>query len=568
MGLKKTFCVILTFILLFISGIPVFAEQPQIVSLGMISIAMPDIAVEIKGKIQENENISATLESQNLTVESVSAYDPENDAICAYLLVDLSTSMYGSFDLVKKNINTYINSLNENDRVVLITFGEKDVRVVLDGSESRDDAKKAVDKLLCNEDGTLFYEALSTAYKFASSSSEGFAREYVIAFSDGVDLQKGNTTFSEVLEQYRSHELPLYAACCENTSKDAADKFGELARISGGEISLIENENSFKSFLKTINDVTIVKFKAQSNYADGKDRQLSIKIGSAQVNCNVPIVHSTADTVAPKVEQIAFDAENNIFLISFSEEVEGAQQAASYIIKNSKGKSIEVVGVTYSETTGVYSIKVKEQIKKDTYTFEFSGITDISQEANPVSDKLSVIVKKNAKVQGLSITGLAVIIVAVVFFVLVIAVIVILTSKKKPSESSGFVDYKKNPTGTVVEKELLESANVKHHLKVSASFKVGLAVKTGSSAVQNISIDVLSSAIIGRSDVCDVYIDDPKLSRQHFAIENENGGLYLTDLNSSNGTFLNGIRIGSRRKLKSGDKITAGLSEIIITILK
>ena len=78
---------------------------------------------------------------------------------------------------------------------------------------------------------------------------------------------------------------------------------------------------------------------------------------------------------------------------------------------------------------------------------------------------------------------------------------------------------------------------------------------------------VLALLIVGRSDTCDIYIDDTKLSRQHFVIENDNGTFYVMDLQSRNGTMLNGIRINSRQRLSSGDKIMAGLSDIIITIL-
>lgn len=77
-------------------------------------------------------------------------------------------------------------------------------------------------------------------------------------------------------------------------------------------------------------------------------------------------------------------------------------------------------------------------------------------------------------------------------------------------------------------------------------------------------MEVVSSVIVGRAAACDICIDDTKLSRQHFAIEYEQGFLFLTDLQSKNGTMLNGIRIGSRQKLTSGDKIFAGLSDMVI----
>ena len=72
--------------------------------------------------------------------------------------------------------------------------------------------------------------------------------------------------------------------------------------------------------------------------------------------------------------------------------------------------------------------------------------------------------------------------------------------------------------------------------------------------------------IVGRSSVCEIFIDDAKLSRQHFALENLNRELYISDLNSKNGTFVNGVRVDSRRKVMNHDRILAGLSEITVTI--
>lgn len=66
---------------------------------------------------------------------------------------------------------------------------------------------------------------------------------------------------------------------------------------------------------------------------------------------------------------------------------------------------------------------------------------------------------------------------------------------------------------------------------------------------------------IGRQDA-DVPIDDPKLSRKHAVIEaisREN--IFLRDLASTNGTFLNGLEIGSK-KLGNGDTIRVGTTEL------
>ena len=50
-------------------------------------------------------------------------------------------------------------------------------------------------------------------------------------------------------------------------------------------------------------------------------------------------------------------------------------------------------------------------------------------------------------------------------------------------------------------------------------------------------------AVVGRSLEADVVLDDPTISRQHAFLRCSNGELAVTDLHSSNGTFLNGVAL-------------------------
>ena len=49
--------------------------------------------------------------------------------------------------------------------------------------------------------------------------------------------------------------------------------------------------------------------------------------------------------------------------------------------------------------------------------------------------------------------------------------------------------------------------------------------------------------VIGRGSDCDLVLDEPEMSRRHAVIENSGDGMYLRDLGSSNGTFVNGVQV-------------------------
>jgi len=55
------------------------------------------------------------------------------------------------------------------------------------------------------------------------------------------------------------------------------------------------------------------------------------------------------------------------------------------------------------------------------------------------------------------------------------------------------------------------------------------------------------SFIIGRSSQADIIIPHEGMSRKHCLIENKNGQLYITDLESANGVFIDEKRIPSNR---------------------
>jgi hypothetical protein len=63
---------------------------------------------------------------------------------------------------------------------------------------------------------------------------------------------------------------------------------------------------------------------------------------------------------------------------------------------------------------------------------------------------------------------------------------------------------------------------------------------------------------MGRQSGNDVIVPDEQVSRRHAEIEERNGALVVTDLGSSNGTFVNGTRITSQQSLHAGDTVQVG----------
>ena len=56
-------------------------------------------------------------------------------------------------------------------------------------------------------------------------------------------------------------------------------------------------------------------------------------------------------------------------------------------------------------------------------------------------------------------------------------------------------------------------------------------------------VPVRGRLTIGRGNDCDLVLDEPEMSRRHAVIENSGDGIYLRDLGSANGTFVNGVQV-------------------------
>jgi len=71
--------------------------------------------------------------------------------------------------------------------------------------------------------------------------------------------------------------------------------------------------------------------------------------------------------------------------------------------------------------------------------------------------------------------------------------------------------------------------------------------------------------VIGRDPDAEVFIDDEAVSWNHLEIETRGGVLIATDLDSRNGTALNGEPLDRPRRLRNGDALMVGTHRLEIS---
>jgi pSer/pThr/pTyr-binding forkhead associated (FHA) protein len=74
--------------------------------------------------------------------------------------------------------------------------------------------------------------------------------------------------------------------------------------------------------------------------------------------------------------------------------------------------------------------------------------------------------------------------------------------------------------------------------------------------------------VLGRTRDADIFLRDPEVSRRHARFETNNGVVFVEDLQSSNGTFLNGRRVNEAIEVRQGDEIDVGTTRLVVTSVR
>ena len=101
--------------------------------------------------------------------------------------------------------------------------------------------------------------------------------------------------------------------------------------------------------------------------------------------------------------------------------------------------------------------------------------------------------------------------------------------------------------------------------RIDARFREGPSgVGAGSLLLPNNERYVLveHAVAIGRSPDCDITIVDSNVSRRHAEIQPRGDGFVVVDLESTNGTRVNGVRV-TERELQDGDELAFGNTRMI-----
>jgi hypothetical protein len=123
------------------------------------------------------------------------------------------------------------------------------------------------------------------------------------------------------------------------------------------------------------------------------------------------------------------------------------------------------------------------------------------------------------------------------------------TPKAAPAQGADeWLDSPKRLTDTVAQFELSKLGN---------RGTIGITLVGGTAGAQDRHHLGPGRTKIGRSADCDICIDNTQMSRNHAVIEVSKSGVQITDVGSSNGTYVNGHKV-REAKIQHGDHVGFG----------
>ncbi len=89
-----------------------------------------------------------------------------------------------------------------------------------------------------------------------------------------------------------------------------------------------------------------------------------------------------------------------------------------------------------------------------------------------------------------------------------------------------------------------------------------LVICNGPEKGRTVELAAGKTLVVGRGEDCDVQLADPRASRVHCKLQVADDGVTLTDAGSTWGTRLNGVAVKDQQRLKAGDVIELGETQL------
>lgn len=464
------------------------------------------VSVYLKGIESNPEDMSvqiATTEADKFSTETVSELDKPMKTL---VMVDNSISIStANREKIAEFLQNLISDRLNNEEVCIATFSE-DISIVTDYSADYATLKQAIDSISYQDQETyltdVLYDLITAQY--THSDEDVFRR--IIVVSDGVDNKSLGYTKDELYSLLKDVQVPIYTIGSVNkNNNDELENMFALSRMTSAEYFLLDETEDLLEIteaLKKDRDIIRLSITPSEEMLDGSKKAVRITIADATTLTTEVTMPQQVQTKEPQEEPV-------------EEEVVAAEPEP-------------VIETAYDE--------------------------------EDVSIGFPVIV----------FIAIAVIVVAAI----VCAVLIILKRKRNKVEFESLDDnilreLEQNTRNTGDKTEMIgafhnNSDDGSTVMIWNQNTMYQVVLTDVNSPAKSFRVPLSQSIIVGRKkELCDIALDYEKsVSGKHCEITVRGGKFYIKDLQSSNGTYVNGSKVLTESEIFSGNVLKFGRLEM------
>jgi len=590
----------LKFVTLFVLALLISSQLTTVYAQNIVNKALlveqakgkaPVVKAYITGKQMSKQaevigNVAEITLAQDGTIET---FEESGESIRYIILFDNSGSInIDQFEEAKVQLAKMRKNLKNTDEMQLFTVGTTDISAektdVLGGiSKATDKAQmskdcekiEAIQYIAGIESRTILYRSLNEVLEEqASQMAIDKHRTVILLITDGEDdsdeINGRNNDSNTTLTNVKESSIPVYGVLLNSTARQPDE---EKIKFTKNQILEAVNGKGYyyncsdkseadvvKEAFETLTNVFrketyVVTLSAETNKIITGKSELELSVNNQSVSPvwidysdyekdkDEPIVIGIVEKEGKNTITFTIEDENGINLNDVGDKTHYTIQSDD----DDKSWSIEQVNVNQDSASVNISLTISEtDFLNGEYTLVIDGIRDESQDENAMKEvKVSFTVedgldpvKEERKENFQKYWWIALIVIVVILGIV------------------GLILLRKRAVKVVtVNSDDLNKAD-KKLIRLTITDRLG--------TTRDVEYNVEGSVFIGRSEINEIFFDDDKLSRQHFVIEVTKMGCHIEDLDSTNKTFVNGVKVTNRRLLLDGDVITAGRETFVI----
>ena len=421
------------------------------------------------------------------------------ETVSYLFLIDISTSM----PRFKENVTTFVSSVfssaGDNASFAIATFGKE---LEFDGEFTKDQSKlnKRLSELQYNVKQTSLYTSIIGAINYLENRQRTEGELYnLVIVTDGIEADQNGVTKEEVKEKILSSSVLIHTFGFPSKSSDEDEKkeSEEALKILG----------SFSRYSLGVYSVLGYDNKTEADNA----KEITDYVNNLyRISFDITHFNGVEGEYDYRIIFATTGENGTLFDASGTVKIPGSKSSVLPAISGGSG----------TDSVGEQTEDNKEAVDNESGS-KSGDLTEEVQEVSVIS-KLS-----NIRFEGIKI-WLIFLIVPISLLLLVVMLVILHRRRKVKNASSQSGIYMK------------------------------IILLSDKCNVSRTEFYLNQELIIGRGKKCDLQIKNKGISKENSRLFVNENAIYLEDLNSTNGTSINGMKIHSPNKLRSEDVITIG----------